>query len=269
LKRRLELAEAVRALQAELARATRVEAMSTGPMAEAQFPVTGVHLEFHVAVTKTGKDWTGVKFWVVEPGREGKLAGEEIHTVAVTLGTPVDLTGRELEVAAAPHISTQSTVLAMSAGQQEKTSRHRHYLKEDPMEDSIPTTEPTLTKASITFQTADDDKHEESVLHMRLFNKSGNIVARANDAYEKFPNLTTNGPYDLNVLTEAPLSSVKAGGSFILTWTPWFDEHSGNTDKWNFSLFLDLVFSDSQHVTLDQHGLTLATSFSNSLTFGL
>jgi hypothetical protein len=34
--------------------------------AEFQFPVNGVELEFHVAVTKTGEGKAGVRFYVVE-----------------------------------------------------------------------------------------------------------------------------------------------------------------------------------------------------------
>ena len=45
----LELAETVEALRAELARAA-----AAGADAGFQFPVAGVQLEFHVAVTKTG-----------------------------------------------------------------------------------------------------------------------------------------------------------------------------------------------------------------------
>ena len=53
----LELAETVEALRAELARAA-----AAGAGAGFQFPVAGVQLEFHVAVTKTGEGRAGVKF---------------------------------------------------------------------------------------------------------------------------------------------------------------------------------------------------------------
>jgi hypothetical protein len=78
----LELAETVEALRAELARAA-----AAGAGAGFQFPVTGVQLEFHVGVTKTGEGKAGVKFWVAELGRAARYAREEIQTVTVTLGT--------------------------------------------------------------------------------------------------------------------------------------------------------------------------------------
>jgi len=83
----MELAEAVAALQAELA-----QAVAAGREAEFAFPVTGVQLEFHVGITKTGGARAGVRFEVVELG-SGGYAQEQIHTVTVTLGAPADRTG--------------------------------------------------------------------------------------------------------------------------------------------------------------------------------
>ena len=73
--KQLELAETVEALRAELAQAA-AEGASTG----FQFPVTGVQLEFHVGVTKTGEGRGGVKFYVVELGG---AAGYARHGVPV------------------------------------------------------------------------------------------------------------------------------------------------------------------------------------------
>jgi len=89
----LELAEMVEALRGELARAA-----AAGAGEEFQFPVAGVQLEFHVAVTKSGEGKAGVKFWVVELGGAGTHAREEIQTVTVTLGSPVDENGAPVKV---------------------------------------------------------------------------------------------------------------------------------------------------------------------------
>jgi Trypsin-co-occurring domain 2 len=89
----LELAETVEALRGELARAA-----AAGAGAEFQFPVIGVQLEFHVGVTKTGDGRAGVKFWVVELGAGTSYAREEIQTVTVTLGAPVDRDGEPIKV---------------------------------------------------------------------------------------------------------------------------------------------------------------------------
>jgi len=87
------LSDAIAAVRAELA-----AAVEQGVDAEFQFPVNGVQLEFHVAVTKTGEGRAGVKFWVVELGGAGSYAREEIQTVTVTLGAPVDRAGEVVKV---------------------------------------------------------------------------------------------------------------------------------------------------------------------------
>jgi Trypsin-co-occurring domain 2 len=89
----LGLAETVEALRAELARAA-----AAGAGAGFQFPVAGVQLEFHVGVTKTGEGRAGVKFYVVELGGSGSYAREEIQTVTVTLGAPVDQNGAPVKI---------------------------------------------------------------------------------------------------------------------------------------------------------------------------
>jgi hypothetical protein len=87
------LSEAIAAVRAELA-----AAVEQGEDAEFQFPVNGVQLEFHVAVTKAGEGRAGVRFWVVELGGAGSYAREDIQTVTVTLGAPVDRAGEVVKV---------------------------------------------------------------------------------------------------------------------------------------------------------------------------
>ena len=91
--KQLELAETIEALRAELARAAAAGA-GTG----FQFPVAEVRLEFHIGVTKAGEGRTGVRFWVVELGGSGSYAREEIQTVTVTLGAPVDQNGNPVKI---------------------------------------------------------------------------------------------------------------------------------------------------------------------------
>ena len=89
----LGLAETMEALRAELA-----QAAAAGAAAGFQFPVAGVQLEFHVGVTKAGEGKAGVRFYVVELGGSGSYAREEIQTVTVTLGAPVDDNGDPVKV---------------------------------------------------------------------------------------------------------------------------------------------------------------------------
>jgi len=93
------LQETIEALRSELAAAVE-RAKDT----EVQFPVTGVELEFHVGVTRTGDGKAGVKFWVVELGGGISYARETIQKVTVTLGAPLDRAGQPVMVS---RISTQ------------------------------------------------------------------------------------------------------------------------------------------------------------------
>jgi hypothetical protein len=90
---RLPLAETVEALRADLAAAA-----AAGAQADFQFPVSGVQLEFHVGVTKSADGKAGARFWVVELGASGSYAREEIQTVTVTLGAPVDRNGAPVKI---------------------------------------------------------------------------------------------------------------------------------------------------------------------------
>lgn len=126
---------------------------------------------------------------------------------------------------------------------------------------------PTLTSAKITFQTGDDDKRKESSLDIAVHDNSDEIIARAVDLFGLFDNNTVNGPFDLQVLNTVDISTVKPGGSLVLSWTPW-SGGLGNTDEWHFSLSLVLGFSDGEHVAIQEDGLRL-TAGQPTLSFGL
>ncbi|MGH9065187.1 MAG: hypothetical protein ACRD0L_14695 [Acidimicrobiales bacterium] len=129
--------------------------------------------------------------------------------------------------------------------------------------------DPKLAKVSVTFQTTDDDKREESILDLQLLDKTDNLVARASDSWGKFENNTTNGPFSLTVLDPVALSDLKPGGTFRMAWTPWHDDTLGNSDEWHFNLFADLVFSDDEHVVVDENKLKMGYNYDDVLTFGL
>lgn len=126
---------------------------------------------------------------------------------------------------------------------------------------------PKLTSAKITFQTGDDDKRKESSLDIAVRDSSDEIIAKAVDSYGLFDNNTVNGPFDLEILNPADISTIKNGGSLVLSWTPW-SGGIGNTDEWHFSLSLDLAFSDGKHVAIQEDGLRL-TAGQPTLVFGL
>jgi hypothetical protein len=126
---------------------------------------------------------------------------------------------------------------------------------------------PTLSSAKITFQTGDDDKRKESSLDISVRDNTDALIAKVVDSFGLFDNNTINGPFDLQVLNPAHISTVKQGGSLVLSWTPW-SGGLGNTDEWHFSLSLSLAFSDGEHVAIQEDGLRL-TAGQPTLTFRL
>lgn len=87
------LAETLAQLREELE-----DAAVAGAGADIRFPVTGVQVEFHVAVKKEGSGNAGIKVWVVEAGGSASLSREEVHKVVVTLGAPADREDRPLVI---------------------------------------------------------------------------------------------------------------------------------------------------------------------------
>jgi len=127
---------------------------------------------------------------------------------------------------------------------------------------------PTLTAATVTFQTGDDDKRKESSIDVTVRDKTSDIVASVQDAFGLFDNNTINGPYNLEVLNAVDLNAVHPGGSVVLSWQPWKDLTTGNTDEWHFSMNVALTFSDGRHVAVQEDGLRLTASEA-TLEFGM
>ena len=90
----IELSDAIAAVRTELA-----TAVEQGADAEFQFPVDGVELEFHVAVSWEGQTGGKVRLWVLEWGASGRGVRESAHTVRVSLGAPVNRVGEVVKVA--------------------------------------------------------------------------------------------------------------------------------------------------------------------------
>lgn len=127
---------------------------------------------------------------------------------------------------------------------------------------------PSLSTATVTFQTGDDDKRKESSVDLTVRDKTSNIVASVQDAFGLFDNNTINGPFDLEILNSVDLSAIRPGGTVVLSWQPWKDLTTGNTDEWHFSMNVNLAFSDGEHVAVQEDGLRL-TAAEATLQFGI
>ena len=88
----IPLAEAIRALRAELVAAAR-----QGRDEEVRFALGPVELELQVEVSKEAAADAGVKFWLVSVGGRGSRTAATTHTVRLSL-SPVSATGDDLIV---------------------------------------------------------------------------------------------------------------------------------------------------------------------------
>jgi hypothetical protein len=110
-----------------------------------------------------------------------------------------------------------------------------------------------LTRASITFQTNDEDKDEDTLLDVTVALLDGRVVAQISDVFATFHDNHENGPYDLELVDPRTRGEMK-GGNVTLNIDP-----TGN-DTWRFNFFLDLLFDDGAHLIAWARGLELSDS---------
>ncbi|MDX6687046.1 MAG: hypothetical protein QOF86_3174 [Baekduia sp.] len=110
-----------------------------------------------------------------------------------------------------------------------------------------------LTRASIRFQTNDEDKNDQTLLDVIVAQIDGHVVARVSDFFGTFHDNHEDGPYDLELVDPKTRGEMK-GGNVTLNIDP-----IGN-DTWRFNFFLDLLFDDGAHLIARATGLELSDS---------
>lgn len=110
-----------------------------------------------------------------------------------------------------------------------------------------------LTRASITFQTNDEDKDDDTLLDVTVALMDGTVVAQVSDVFGTFHDNHEDGPYDLELVDPRTRGETK-GGNVTLKISP-----NGN-DTWRFDFFLDLLFDDDAHLIAWARGLELSDS---------
>ncbi len=110
-----------------------------------------------------------------------------------------------------------------------------------------------LTRASITFQTNDEDKDDSTLLDVSVALMDGTVVAQVSDFFGTFHDNNEDGPYDLELVDPRTRGELK-GGNVTLKIGP-----DGN-DTWRFNFFLDLLFDDDAHLIAWARGLELSDS---------
>jgi hypothetical protein len=110
-----------------------------------------------------------------------------------------------------------------------------------------------LTRASITFQTNDEDKDDDTLLDVTVALMDGTVVAQFSDVFGTFHDNAEDGPLDLELVDPRTRGEMK-GGNVTLKISP-----QGN-DTWRFGFFLDLLFDDDAHLIAWARGLELSDS---------
>jgi hypothetical protein len=110
-----------------------------------------------------------------------------------------------------------------------------------------------LTRASIRFQTNDEDKDVDTLLDVTVALMDGTLVAQVSDFFGTFQDNHEDGPYDLELNDPRTRGEMK-GGNVTLKISP-----EGN-DTWRFNFFLDLLFDDDAHLIAWARELELSDS---------
>jgi hypothetical protein len=114
-----------------------------------------------------------------------------------------------------------------------------------------------LTRASITFQTYDEDKDDDTLLDVTVAMIDGTLVAQVSDFFGTFHDLRENGPYDLELVDPRTRGEMK-GGNVTLKISP-----NGN-DTWRFGFFLDLLLTTTPTSSRGRRGSSSATPSGSS-----
>jgi hypothetical protein len=110
-----------------------------------------------------------------------------------------------------------------------------------------------LTRASVTFQTNDEDKDGDTLVDFTVQLIDGTVVASFSNELGHFDNDAENGPFDLKLVDPRTRGELKTG-NVTLKISP-----DGN-DTWRFNFFLDLAFDDGAHLIARACGLELSDS---------
>jgi hypothetical protein len=127
--------------------------------------------------------------------------------------------------------------------------------------------DPTLTGATITFQTNDDDKNDDTGIVVDVdapLPRGKTVVAQITGQFGTFGNNSEAGPFALPVLVPGVTRDRLKKGSVTIG----ISTLPGNDDTWRFNFLLDLIFSDGAHLLARATGIEL-TQNSQPQSFGI
>jgi hypothetical protein len=114
--------------------------------------------------------------------------------------------------------------------------------------------EPILTGATITFQTNDDDKNDDTRVVVdvdALLPRGKTVVAQIAGEFATFGNNSEAGPFALPVLISGVTRDQFKAGSVTIRIITHGD------DTWRFNFVIDLIFSDGAHLLARANGIEL------------
>jgi hypothetical protein len=134
-----------------------------------------------------------------------------------------------------------------------------------------PGPDPTLTRASISFHTNDDDKNDDTRVDVFLWvDERRTLVARLSGFFGQVDDHSDIGPFTMVMLRPVGRNKLKNGHVEIVLLRPV----SGSDglipdDTWRFSFFLDLFFADGGHLFAKANDVVLRLLSPHSRTFAM
>src|SRR5438105_8707167 len=108
----------------------------------------------------------------------------------------------------------------------------------------------TLSEATISFHTNDDDKDFDTNVTVTVRDSSNVVAARISDDFGHFPDHSDNGPFNLAMQNPSSKEALQTGSVEIRI------DPNGD-DRWRFNFDLDLIFSDGSHLSANAEGLDM------------
>jgi hypothetical protein len=126
--------------------------------------------------------------------------------------------------------------------------------------------DPVFTGATITFQTNDDDKNDDTNVVVDVdaaLPRGKTVVAQIGGEFGTFGNDSEAGPFALPILIPGVTRNQLKKGSVTIRIST-----QGGDDTWRFNFLVDLIFSDGAHLLARATGIEL-TQDSPLQSFGI
>ena len=112
-----------------------------------------------------------------------------------------------------------------------------------------------LTRASVEFQTNDEDKDDDTLVEVAVHLQDGTVVATTTfgedwQNFGHFDDHSHSGPFDLLLEQPATRGQLKTGSVSVAI------QPNGN-DTWRFNFLVDMLFEDGGHLLARANGLEL------------